>query len=182
MRLLGRLSGFHMSATKITVRQFRAFVDATGHNMGSSCRIFNGSEWVWNEGTHWQSPGFTQEANHPVVCVSYEDAQAYLAWVNRNTNGGYRLPSEAQWEYAARAGTTTAYSTGSSISSSQANFNRNVDATTPVESYAPNAWGLYDMHGNVYEWTQAGESHLKKIHRMESTFEEQIAGFCPYFT
>ena len=148
------LSGFHMSATEITVRQFRAFVDATGHNMGSSCRIFNGSEWVWNEGSHWRSPGFTQEANHPVVCVSYEDAQAYLAWVNRNTNGGYRLPSEAQWEYAARAGTTTAYSTGGSISSSQANFNRNVGTTTPVGSYAPNAWGLYDMHGNVREWTQ----------------------------
>ena len=147
------LSGFHMSATEITVGQFKAFVDATGHDMGSSCWVWE-SDWVLKEGAHWRSPGFTQGMNDPVVCVSYEDAQEFVAWVNRNTDGGYALPSEAQWEYAARAGTTTAYSTGGSISSSQANFDLNVDATTPVGSYAPNAWGLYDMHGNVWEWTQ----------------------------
>ena len=127
------LSGFHMSATEVTFAQWDACVRAGGCSHRPDD---NG----WGRGSR------------PVMNVSWNDAQEFVAWVNRNTNGGYRLPSEAQWEYAARAGTTTAYSTGGSISSSQANFN--VGTTTPVGSYAPNAWGLYDMHGNVYEWTQ----------------------------
>ena len=106
------------------------------------------------QGVFWQFPGFWQGADHPVTCVSWEDAQAYVAWVNANTDGGYGLPSEAQWEYAARAGTTTAYSTGESISADEANYGFNLRATSSVGSYAANAWGLYDMHGNVWEWTQ----------------------------
>ena len=129
------LSGFHMSATEVTFAQWDACVRAGGCSHRPDD---NG----WGRGSR------------PVMRVSWNDAQEFVAWVNRNTNGGYRLPSEAQWEYAARAGTTTAYSTGGSISSSQANFGSNVGTTQPVGSYAPNAWGLYDMHGNVWEWTQ----------------------------
>lgn len=104
--------------------------------------------------------------DRPVMNVSVADAEAYIAWLNSKTDGTpYRLLSEAEWEYAARAATTTPFSTGDGISSEQANFNgqRSYDRKaangpylrmpTAVGSYAPNAFGLHDMHGNVAEWT-----------------------------
>ena len=104
-------------------------------------------------------------ATHPVTNVSWEDAQDYVDWINRRVGGGYGLPSEAQWEYAARAGTTTPFHTGEQITTEQANFNgqrtyngsptgQNRGKTVEVGSFAPNAFGLYDMHGNVWEWAQ----------------------------
>lgn len=104
--------------------------------------------------------------NCPVESVSWNDAQDFIGKLNaRNDGFTYRLPSEAEWEYACRAGTTTAFSFGDSLSSSQANFNGNYPyggaskgeykaKTTPVGSYQPNAFGLYDMHGNVWEWVE----------------------------
>ena len=158
------LEGFSLSSTEITLGQFKAFIDATNHEMGTSCWVWEG-EWEAKDGVDWQSPGFSQDLDHPVTCVSWDDAQAYVAWVNSNTDGGYGLPSEAQWEYAARAGTTTAFSTGDQITTDQANFDGNYtyngsstgiyrEQTVVVGSFEPNAWGLYDMHGNVWEWTQ----------------------------
>lgn len=93
----------------------------------------------------------------PLICVNWEDAQAYLAWVNQKTGytgrpDAYRLPSEAEWEYAARAGTTTTYSTGATITSTQAWFDAN--STCAVGSFAPNDFGLHDMHGNIWEWCE----------------------------
>jgi formylglycine-generating enzyme required for sulfatase activity len=88
----------------------------------------------------------------PVRKRSWEDAQAYVSWLSRKTGKTYRLLSEAEWEYSARAGTTTPFSFGSTISAGQANYNSR--ATTPVGSFPANAFGLYDMHGNVKEWTQ----------------------------
>jgi formylglycine-generating enzyme required for sulfatase activity len=88
----------------------------------------------------------------PVINVSWHDTQAYIAWLNSKTSGGYRLPSEAEWEYACRAGTTTPYWTGASISKSQGQFNS--QSTALVGSYPPNAFGLHDMHGNVSEWCE----------------------------
>jgi formylglycine-generating enzyme required for sulfatase activity len=103
----------------------------------------------------------------PIINVSWQDTQDYIRWLNRSGGQGYRLPSEAEWEYAARAGTTTPYSTGPCINTEQANFDgtfeygncpepTNVDLhkTLPVGSYAPNPWGLYDMHGNINEFVQ----------------------------
>jgi formylglycine-generating enzyme required for sulfatase activity len=110
----------------------------------------------------------------PVVNVSWKHAQAYAAWLNRKLGmkaidpTRYRLPSEAEWEYACRAGTTGNYSTvNGQLSDNDATYNASVvyknlspevgkkhDKTTPVGIYAPNPWGLYDMHGNVYEWVQ----------------------------
>lgn len=89
----------------------------------------------------------------PVINVSWNDAQAYVAWLNHATGMRYRMLSEAEWEYAARAGTTTPFATGRSISRAQANFASN-EGTRPVGSYSANAFGLHDMHGNVWEWTQ----------------------------
>ncbi|MEM9452270.1 MAG: formylglycine-generating enzyme family protein, partial [Cyanobacteria bacterium P01_E01_bin.6] len=74
--------------------------------------------------------------------------------LSKHINKQYRLPSEAEWEYTCRAGTTTAYSFGDSITKDQASFNENIRQITPVGNYPPNSFGLYDMHGNVFEWCQ----------------------------
>ena len=87
----------------------------------------------------------------PVINVNYEDAKAYTAWLSRKTDHAYRLPGEAEWEYAARAGTATIYHFGNSISSSQAKYG---GGTVPVGSYPSNAFGLHDVHGNVMEWVE----------------------------
>ena len=117
-----------------------------------------------------ENPSYFTGDNLPVEQVTWYEAVAFCnalsereglakAYTINGTNvtqntsaSGYRLPTEAQWEYACRAGTTTAYNTGASITTSQANFDGAVEMTTAVGSYAPNAWGLYDMHGNVSEW------------------------------
>ena len=90
----------------------------------------------------------------PVINVSWEDARGYVQWLSARTGEDYRLLSESEWEYAARAGTTTAYHFGDSISPSQANYDRSEGGTVPVGSYPANAFGLHDVHGNVWEWTQ----------------------------
>ena len=94
----------------------------------------------------------------PAVSVSWNDAKEYVAWLSKLTGKTYRLPSEAEWEYAARAGTQTAYSWGDGIGKGNANcwvcgsdWDRKL---APVGSFAPNAFGLYDMHGNVWEWVE----------------------------
>ncbi len=101
----------------------------------------------------------------PVESVSWEDVQVFIKKLNAKGEGTYRLPTEAEWEYAARAGTTTAFSFGNSLSAEQANFDGNypyggaakgkyLEKTTAVGSYQPNNFGLYDMHGNVWEWCE----------------------------
>jgi formylglycine-generating enzyme required for sulfatase activity len=91
-----------------------------------------------------------------VINVSWEDAQAYVGWLSQRTGKTYRLLSEAEWEYACRAGTTTRYAFGDSITKQQAQFSErglgDAKRTVEVGTFAPNAWGLYDMHGNVWEW------------------------------
>jgi len=108
--------------------------------------------------SYWTDSRFN-DPQQPVVGVSWDDAQAYCVWA------GCRLPTEAEWEYACRAGTRTAFYFGESLSSKQANFDGNypyggaekgpyLQKTSPVGSYQPNKFGLYDMHGNVWEWCQ----------------------------
>jgi formylglycine-generating enzyme required for sulfatase activity len=90
----------------------------------------------------------------PVINVSWEDAKAYVEWLSGETGEAYRLLSEAEWEYACRAGTETRYCFGDTITAKQANFDGKVGKTTEVGSYPANPWGLYDMHGNVWEWVE----------------------------
>jgi formylglycine-generating enzyme required for sulfatase activity len=102
------------------------------------------------EGVMGNNPSSTKGAKLPIENVSWNDCQEFITKLNAKTNGGYRLPTEAEWEYACRAGTTTAYSFGESLTKSDANIDG--DSIKAVGSYKPNAFGLHDMHGNVWEW------------------------------
>ena len=103
-----------------------------------------------------------ENAARPVINISWNDTQSYITWLNNKTGKQYRLPTEAEWEYAARAGTVTKYSWGDEPDGNYANGDEEFewpddgfrDRTAPVANYLPNPWGLYDMHGNVYEWVE----------------------------
>jgi formylglycine-generating enzyme required for sulfatase activity len=138
----------------------------TGYKTEGGCDIFRlGSGWNHDQNRSWRSPGFEQSDRHPVVCISWNDAEAFVAWLSNSTKTSYRLLSEAEREYVTRAGTTTPFWWGSSISTAQANYDGNytyVDgsaggwrkATVAVDSFRPNPWGLYNVHGNVWEWVK----------------------------
>jgi formylglycine-generating enzyme required for sulfatase activity len=142
---------FALGRYPVTVGEWRRFVEATG--------------WRPDGEVDWAAPGFPQTDAHPVVGVSWFDAQRYLAWLSEATGQRYRLPSEAEWEYACRAGTRTAFSFGDGINTDLANYDGNFTwnggargeyrrGTTPVTHFPANPWGLHDMHGNVWEWVQ----------------------------
>ena len=140
-----------MGRYPVTVGEWRAFVQATGWRPGGE--------------VDWDAPGFAQTDRHPVVGVNWFDAIRYVRWLSEATGKSYRLPSEAEWEYACRAGTKTAFSFGDRITTDQANYDGNFTynggprgeyrrGTTPVGTFPANPWGLFDMHGNVWEWVQ----------------------------
>jgi len=161
---------FALGRYAVMVDEFAAFVAESGHDMGASARIFNGKEWADTPGKGWRDPGFSQSGRDPVCCVNWHDAKAYVAWLNGKLGlhgraDAYRLPSEAEWEYACRAATTTPFSFGATISTAQANYDGRMiysagsrgafrAKTTPVCSFPANAFGLHDMHGNVWEWCE----------------------------
>ncbi len=114
-----------------------------------------GSVGAPNEAHNWRFPAFEQKGDHPVVCISWPDAMAFCEWLSKRDGRTYRLPTEAEWEYACRAGTTTAYSFGDDESDVKGYgwYAGNSRGTThPVGAKRPNPWGLFDLHGNVAEW------------------------------
>jgi formylglycine-generating enzyme required for sulfatase activity len=146
---------FAIGKYQVSRGQFAMFVEATGHDMSGGAWVYIGSTWKQNALVDWCSPGFEQTDQHPVVCVSWQDAQAYIRWLSKKTGQPYRLLSEAEWEYAARAGTATRYWWGDNPPTlEQANFGKNVGKTREVGSYPANPWGLYDMNGNIWEWVE----------------------------
>ena len=165
---------FAVGKYEVTVAEFGRFVDETGYSAGSSCVTYENGEFESRAGRGWRNPGFGQSGAHPVACVNWNDAQAYVAWLSRETGEKYRLPSESEWGYAARAGTATARYWGAG-ESGQCRHANGVDAsaeerysdwttvasckdgyvhTAPVGSFAANGWRLHDMLGNVWEWTE----------------------------
>lgn len=180
---------FYLGQFEVTVGQFRRFLAASGYvpesiadgtggygynpqyDPASTRRgdAFEGRDPKYS----WQNPGFPQTDQHPVLNVSWNDAVAMAQWLSRTEGKTYRLPTEAEWEYAARAGSKTRYSSGDDPQSLlrvanvfdvdstrnwpqwQAFALKSADGyafTAPVGSFAPNAWGLHDMHGNAWEW------------------------------
>ena len=171
------LPSFALGKYDVTRSEYAAFARETGYPAGNGCgtgrAIF---KWEKDTKLTWENPGHAQTDRDPVVCVSWQDARAYIAWLNRkahrggaaSANGPYRLPSEAEWEYAARAGTTTKFYWGDDDASAPVHawFNANSGCekisglfcehgqTHPVGGKPPNAFGLYDMAGNVWQWTE----------------------------
>jgi sulfatase modifying factor 1 len=180
---------FDLGATEVTVAQFRAFVEATHYvtdaEEAKGALGFFPDEKDAVDRFHtdpaitWKAPGFSQTDQHPVVCVSLRDAEAYCAWLTKKTGGTHRLPTEAEWEYACRAGSAAWYAWGEDPAEAPKHANladgalearhpgttRNQQAvslgekdgdgtvyTAETGKYQPNAWGFHDLHGNVWEW------------------------------
>jgi formylglycine-generating enzyme required for sulfatase activity len=169
---------FAVGRTHVTRGEFAAFVKATNHKTEGGCYTWTGSEWKQQTDRSWQSPGFDQTDDHPVVCVNWEDAQAFAKWVSEKTNKVYRLMSEAEAEYAARGITKIdpkqpryffgneekelcSYANGGDQTAKEKFSDWTVAPckdgyvyTAPVARFKANAFGLYDVHGNVWSWTQ----------------------------
>lgn len=162
---------------EVTRAEFAAFVQATGHQTGPSCNALDtAGDWGPRQGLSWRNPGFPQTDRHPVVCVNWDDARLYAAWLSRTTGKAYRLPTEAEWEFAARAGSASAryWGDGRDAACRHANvadqtmitrlrFGEKPQVfsctdghaqTAPVGRFTPNAFGLHDMLGNVWEWVE----------------------------
>ena len=170
------VSSFSVARYEVTVAQYRAFVLASSWQIRDSCTVWSGSKYEADPAKDWRNAGFAQSDQHPVVCTNWDDAKAYAQWLKQKTGKEYRLLSESEWEYAARAGTKTARYWGDDpnlacnyANSADVRFKINVPGmsswnavecddgyayTAPVGSFKPNAFGLFDMLGNVLEWTQ----------------------------
>ena len=147
-------TAFAVSVAPVTRGEFAAFIGVTDYPIEKGAYVWDGRNWKNDPNKSWRDPGFKQEDDHPVVCVNWHDAKAYVQWLADRSGKAFRLLSEAEWEYCCRAGTTSAYSTGASITPKQANFGGSAKGTTSISKFPPNAWGLRDMHGNVWEWCE----------------------------
>jgi sulfatase modifying factor 1 len=170
---------FALGAHEVTVDQFATFVAETGYAVGERCEAINmaalkgaatNAEWH-TIAASFRRPGFDVSGFHPVVCVSWHDAKAYLGWLSRRTGRPYRLATEAEWEYAARAGTGTSFSFGTD-EADLCQYGKFADlaspfpwgggcrgaasahGTAPVGSFKANPWGFFDVHGNAWEWVE----------------------------
>jgi len=166
---------FFAGKYEVTVGQWREFVRSSGYRTEAErdvkkdgCYSVKGGKWKYYDGRYWDNVGFPQRDSQPVVCVSYNDVEKFIHWLRRQNGKEFRLPTEAEWEYAARGGTTTVrfWGDGESSACRYANVagkdhNRSKyfpcddgnEFSAPVGSFRANDFGLYDMLGNVWEWT-----------------------------
>lgn len=147
------VSAFAAGKYEVTLGEWKAFVNATGRaNPPNDCSTNKNS---WERDGSWRDTGYKQDDRHPVACVSWRDAQAYAFWLTQKTGRSYRLLTEAEWEYAARAGTTGAYWFGGLATPSNANYKESGNnGTARVGTYSANPFGLHDTAGNLWEWTE----------------------------
>jgi len=170
--------GLAVSTYETTRAQYRAFIDATGYTTVEPEGREGCNTWSYDRvlgfvrDHNWDSPGYDQREDHPVICVSWADASAYAAWLAETTGKPYRLLSSTEFEYATRAGTRGPWFWGTDNAQActyanvaDSTFRRLYDyapvfacddgqeRTSPVGAYEPNPWGLYDMLGNAWEWT-----------------------------
>ncbi len=172
---------FAMATTEVTLGQYREFVEATEHRSTppivrgaplAGCNYYDGVGYGFVNAHDWDNPGYPQHETHPVVCVSWNDAAAYAAWLSEETGRTYRLPSATEFEYASRAGSSAPWHWGTE-SSRACEFANVADRaflrryperpgfacrdgyvyTAPVAKFEANKFGLYDMVGNAWEWT-----------------------------
>lgn len=158
------VGAFALGLNEVTVAEFALFVAATGHE-SSGCTVYRMMGPEPDAAASWREPGFAQSETAPVVCVSWDDATAYAAWLATVTGLPYRLPTEAEWDYAAHAGAandvTYYFLAGLDVLGANCQDCGGVDAmgreylltTTSARAYPPNPFGLYDMMGNAAEWT-----------------------------
>ncbi len=167
---------FALGKFELTVEQLAVFADETKYDTGSTCDVWQDGQWSERPGYNWRHPNFPQTGAHPAPCLSWDDAKAYLTWLSVKTGKTYRLPTEAEWEYAARAGSVSRFHFGED-DKDYCRYGNGVDETAssdvpgakgwstlpcrdgyaytaPVGSFAPNAFGLHDTHGNVFEWVE----------------------------
>jgi formylglycine-generating enzyme required for sulfatase activity/predicted Ser/Thr protein kinase len=162
---------FGIGVYEVTVGEFKEFVDATSRKV-AGCSVYDGS-WTERSDLSWSDVGYPQTSTHPVACVSWRDARDYTHWLSLKTGHHYRLPSASEWEYAARAGSAASrpWSANTESACDYANVADEAAAqrypgwkvhpcsdgyvySAPVGLFTPNAFGLYDMLGNVFEWVQ----------------------------
>jgi formylglycine-generating enzyme required for sulfatase activity len=155
---------FAVGKLKVTRDEYETFLNETSYSAGDKCFTLEGGRAEERAGRSFRNPGFEQDGKHPVVCINWDDANAYVAWLSKKTGKLYRLLSESEWEYVARAGTKTPFWWGSSISTEQANYDGSAygggekgqyrQKTVPADMFEPNAWGIYQVHGNAFEWLE----------------------------
>lgn len=157
---------FAVGKFDVTRGQWAAFASATNRNTPAGCAWTGRSGMNLDPDGSWRNLRFPQDDSHPVVFVTWNDARDYRRWLSRRTSHRYRLLTEAEWEYAARAGTATAFPWGSSASHDFANYGADACCsglasgrdrwmyTSPAGSFPPNAFGVHDMSGNVLQWVQ----------------------------
>ena len=156
-----------MSRFEVTLAEYRNFVQATNRPVVDECNadLDGDRRFAQTAVANWRNPGFSQSENMPVVCISWEDAAAYASWLSAETGFGYGLPTEAEWEYGARGGSVGPYPWGQTADHERANYGEEQCCwglaagrdewvyTSPVASLPANSFGLFDMHGNAWEWT-----------------------------
>lgn len=159
------VSSFEMAVYEVTVGEFTTFADATGHE-GVDCNLYLAdAQWFLDESASWSAPTFEQGPDHPVVCVSWDETQQYIAWLNEQTGNTYRLPTEAEWEYVAQltmgrekpdhAQIHEAANVGQSECCGGEAAGADVwERTAPVGSFPADTLGLRDIRGNVWEFQQ----------------------------